>query len=179
MKQFILDRHTVPGAPSLEQVPTDKIPVYETKAAAEADIANLSDGQIIATKDEGNELPNPVDVVEKGNMHAVTSNAVAIVTGSKVGFLSGESTDIIEAFSLVGIPNDYYAKTIKQFCDTIDVYSSGVHSMSIGGPAYGYILWKHSNEYFVIDVLSYSDYANEIIRVRKVDTIYTVYRYAV
>ena len=76
MKQFILDRHTVPGTPSLEQVPTEKIPIYETKAAAEADIANLSDGQIIGTKDEGNELPNPVDVVEKGNMHAVTSNAV-------------------------------------------------------------------------------------------------------
>ena len=55
----------------------DKIPVYETKAAAEADIANLSDGQLIATKDEGNENAKPVDVVESGNMHAVTSNAVA------------------------------------------------------------------------------------------------------
>lgn len=54
-----------------------EIPLYETKAAAEADIANLSDGQIIATKDEGNELSNPVDVVQDGNMHAVTSNAVA------------------------------------------------------------------------------------------------------
>lgn len=53
-----------------------EIPLYETKAAAEADIANLSDGQIIGTKDEGNELPNPVDVVQDGNMHAVTSNAV-------------------------------------------------------------------------------------------------------
>ena len=77
MKQFILDRHTAPGAPSLEQVPTEKIPVYETKAAAEVDIANLSDGQIIATKDEGNEYAKPVDVVESGNLHAVTSNAVA------------------------------------------------------------------------------------------------------
>ena len=56
-----------------------EIPLYETKAAAEADIANLSDGQIIGTKDEGNENAKPVDVVEKGNMHAVTSNAVADV----------------------------------------------------------------------------------------------------
>ena len=48
-------------------------------ADAEADIANLSDGQLIATKDDGNEMFNPVDVVEKGNMHAVTSNAVADV----------------------------------------------------------------------------------------------------
>ena len=164
---------------TLEQIENNKIPVYETKEAAEADIANLTNGQIIATKDKGNELPNPVDVVESGNMHAVTSNAVATVAGSKVGLLSGESADIIEAFSLVGIPNDYYAKTIKMFCDTIANYDSGVHSLSIGGPAYGFILWKHSNEYFVIDILSYSDYANEIIRVRKVDTIYTVYRYSV
>lgn len=59
-----------------EPIENNKIPVYETKAAAEADIANLSDGQIIGTKDEGNENAKPVDVVEKGNMHAVTSNAV-------------------------------------------------------------------------------------------------------
>lgn len=62
---------------TIEPIENNKIPVYETKAAAEADIANLSDGQIIGTKDEGNELSNPVDVVQDGNMHAVTSNAVA------------------------------------------------------------------------------------------------------
>ena len=62
---------------TLEKIENNKIPVYETKAAAEADIANLSDGQLIATKDEGNENAKPVDVVEDGNMHAVTSNAVA------------------------------------------------------------------------------------------------------
>ena len=55
----------------------EKIPVYETKTAAETDLANLEVGQIIATKDEGNELSNPVDIVQDGNMHAVTSNAVA------------------------------------------------------------------------------------------------------
>ena len=60
-----------------EPIENNKIPVYETKAAAEADIANLSDGQIIGTKDEGNENAKPVDVVQDGNMHAVTSNAVA------------------------------------------------------------------------------------------------------
>ena len=60
-----------------------EIPLYETKEAAEADIANLSDGQIIATKDEGNENAKPVDVVESGNMHAVTSNAVASALENK------------------------------------------------------------------------------------------------
>ena len=162
---------------TLEKIENNKIPVYETKAAAEADIANLSDGQIIATKDEGNENAKPVDVVEDGNMHAVTSNAVAIATSSKVGFLLGESTDIIEAFSLVGIPEDFYSKTVKMFCDTIANYNSGIHSLSIGGPAYGFVLWKHDNQYFVIDILSYSDYVDNIIRVRRVGDIYTVYRY--
>ena len=162
---------------TLEQIENNKIPVYETKAAAEADIANLSDGQIIGTKDEGNENAKPVDVVEKGNMHAVTSNAVAVITSSKVSFTSASSTDIIEAFSGVGIPNELYAKTIKMFCDDIANYNSGIHSLSIGGPAYGFILWKHDNEHFVIEVLSYSDYVNNIIRVCKVGGAYTVYRF--
>lgn len=163
---------------TLEKIENNKIPIYETNAAAEADIANLSDGQIIGTKDEGNENAKPVDVVEKGNMHAVTSNAVEIVTSSKIGFLLGKSTDIIEAFSKVAIPNDFYAKAIKHFCDTIDNYSSGVHSLSIGGSAYGFVLWKHDNEHFVIDMLSYSDYVDNIIRVIKFNDSYTVCRYA-
>ena len=62
---------------TIEPIENNKIPVYETKTAAENDLANLKVGQIIATKDEGNELSNPVDVVQDGNMHAVTSNAVA------------------------------------------------------------------------------------------------------
>ena len=163
---------------TIEPIENNKIPVYETKAAAEADIANLSEGQIIATKDEGNENAKPVDVVESGNMHAVTSNAVANVTSSKLGFLSGNSSDIIEALSRVGIPNDYYAKTIKHFCDNIAIYNSGVNSLSIGGPEYGFILWKHSNEYFVIDVLSYSDFSDNFVRVINSNGTYDVYRYA-
>ena len=42
----------------------EKIPVYETKTAAENDLANLEVGQIIATKDEGNELSNPAEIGE-------------------------------------------------------------------------------------------------------------------
>ena len=70
----------------------EKIPVYETKTAAETDLANLEVGQIIATKDEGNELPNPVDVVESGNMHAVTSNAVADFAFDKSKIRMGDVT---------------------------------------------------------------------------------------
>ena len=75
---------------TIEPIENNKIPVYETKAAAEADIANLSEGQIIATKDEGNENAKPVDVVEYGNMHAVTSNAVAEVTSNHNGIFRGK-----------------------------------------------------------------------------------------
>src|SRR5574344_508447 len=163
---------------TLEKIENNKIPVYETKAAAESDIANLSDGQIIATKDEGNENAKPVDVVESGNLHAVTSNAVATITSSKIGFLSGQSSDIIEALSQVDIPNDYYAKTIKKFCDDIAIYNNGVNSLSVGGPAYGFLLWKHSNEYFVIDVLSYSDFSDSFVRVISANGTYNVYRYS-
>lgn len=80
---------------TIEPIENNKIPVYETKTAAENDLANLEVGQIIATKDEGNELSNPVDVVQDGNMHAVTSNAVAGYTkGVKVINLSGNTSSI-------------------------------------------------------------------------------------
>lgn len=71
----------------------EKIPVYETKTAAETDLANLEVGQIIATNDEGNELSNPVDVVQDGNMHAVTSNAVANYAFDKSKIRTGIVTD--------------------------------------------------------------------------------------
>ena len=78
---------------TIEPIENNKIPVYETKAAAEADIANLSNGQIIATKDEGNENAKPVDVVEEGNLHAVTSNAVASALQNKQTIKPATSID--------------------------------------------------------------------------------------
>ena len=82
----------------------EKIPVYETKTAAENDLANLEVGQIIATKDEGNELSNPVDVVQDGNMHAVTSNAVADYVDTKIGSIVGS---VVSIFNF----EDYYKAT--------------------------------------------------------------------
>lgn len=65
------------SAQTIEPIENNKIPVYDTITDAEADLTNLTVNQIIATKDEGSEVSSPVDVVEDGNMHAVTSNAVA------------------------------------------------------------------------------------------------------
>ena len=47
-KMFILDRSGV--NPSMVETPRNSIPVYADKASAEADLANLSVGQIVATE---------------------------------------------------------------------------------------------------------------------------------
>ena len=65
---------------TLSEIETDKIPVYDSVADAESDLANLSVGQIGTTKDTGTELSQPVDVVQSGNLHAVTSNAVFLAS---------------------------------------------------------------------------------------------------
>ena len=62
---------------TLSEIESDKIPIYDSLTDVTADLANLSVGQIVATKDTGSELSAPVDTVQSGNMHAVTSNAVA------------------------------------------------------------------------------------------------------
>ena len=44
------------GGQTLSEIETDKIPIYETEADVDADLANLSVGQIVATKDTGEEI---------------------------------------------------------------------------------------------------------------------------
>lgn len=62
---------------TLSEIESNNVPIYDSRADVEADLANLSVGQIVATKDTGDELAQPVNVVEEGNLHAVSSNAVA------------------------------------------------------------------------------------------------------
>ena len=76
MKQFIVDRETTPGTPALDPVAIPKMPVYDTEADLDADFANLAEGQMASYPSEGANLSVPVDKVESGDMHAVTSNAV-------------------------------------------------------------------------------------------------------
>ncbi len=101
---------------TIEPIENNKIPVYETKTAAENDLVNLKVGQIIATKDEGNELSNPVDIVQDGNMHAVTSNAVADFAFDKskirMGYIVGGSAtndNWIATFDTPFLDSDYIA----------------------------------------------------------------------
>lgn len=65
---------------TLSEIESDKIPVYNSVAEVDADLSNLEENQIIATEEDEaveNGTQYPVNVVEKNNMHAVTSNAVA------------------------------------------------------------------------------------------------------
>ena len=41
---------------TLSELETDKLPLYNSLADAEADLANLEEGQIVATKDTGEEI---------------------------------------------------------------------------------------------------------------------------
>ena len=49
---------------TLHEIEDEKIPVYDTKAEADADLANLAEGQIVATKDGSVEDQNLIDYVD-------------------------------------------------------------------------------------------------------------------
>lgn len=76
MKTFVTTG--VGSQQSIENIQDEKIPVYDTLSDAQSDLANLAEGQIIATRDYGTPTPviPVVDTVADGNMNAVTSNAV-------------------------------------------------------------------------------------------------------
>ena len=67
------------SAQTLNPSDESKIKIYPTEAALDADLANLEEGEIVATDEDNNPASGtqyPVDVVQDGNMNAVTSNAV-------------------------------------------------------------------------------------------------------
>lgn len=68
MQSFILDRHTDPSNPTMKVTQDDKIPVYDSLADAEADIANLEENQIGMTKDTGAEFPDLQEYIRNQNI---------------------------------------------------------------------------------------------------------------
>ena len=121
----------------------EKIPVYETKAAAETDLANLEVGQIVATKDEGNELSNPVDAVQDGNMHAVTSNAVAESVADRVSKIKNRVSGTLS-------PNYDYAEF------DLELLENNICNVYIAGNANKIYLGK-------FDVARYNDNYNVVL----------------
>ena len=131
MKQFIVDRHTTPNTPTLEQVPTEKIPVYEDMDAAAADLANLAENQIIATHDTGSELSAPVDTVQSGNMHAVSSNAVA--EALHISDFSSISGGYVYSFTCT--ETGFYYLTVHTYFSNGSFDGIKINNGSIGGCA--------------------------------------------
>ena len=104
----------------------EKMPVYETKTAAETDLANLEVGQIIATKDEGNELSNPVDVVQDGNMHAVTSNAVADALAKAFELSPIETISLTTTNQTIQYDGIIFIRLVGNNAKTLEIYINDV-----------------------------------------------------
>ncbi len=124
---------------TLSEIETDKIPVYNSVVDAEADLANLEEGRLGATKDTGDELSAPVDTVQSGNMHAVTSNAVAekvaeINAKIKSGMTSGTGTGgWINAINLGTLPAGRYQFIITPTnVNTVALNTAGTSYWAVG-----------------------------------------------
>lgn len=102
---------------TLSEIESDKMPIYDSLTDVEADLANLEEGQIVATKDTGTELSHPVDVVEEDNLHAVTSNAVAEM------FSAPLSNDFEISFSnqTANYTGILYVTIVKQNTSTVTI----------------------------------------------------------
>jgi len=74
MKQYIVDRHTTPSTPTLDEVPNEKIRVFKNEATIDAALPNLDEDEIVATEDgaeSSTRVGNPL-----GTILAIHSNAV-------------------------------------------------------------------------------------------------------
>ena len=88
--------HGTGSSQTLVEVQNTDVVVYSTKADAEADLSNLKEGQIVATKDSGDELAQPVNEVALNNLHSVTSNAVAQAFGAWQTVLTFDPNNYVE-----------------------------------------------------------------------------------
>lgn len=74
MKQFIVNRHTTPATPTLDEVPNEKIRVFKNEATIDAALSSLDENEIVATEDgaeSSTRIGNPL-----GTILAIHSNAV-------------------------------------------------------------------------------------------------------
>jgi hypothetical protein len=100
---------------TLSEIESNKIPIYNSVADVEADLANLEEGQLVATPDTGDELAQPVNVVESGNLHAVSSDAV-----HKVLFPDYASGSILTG----QIPSSGYTVPVDCWCNYLLIAST-------------------------------------------------------
>lgn len=82
MKQFIVDRHTS-TTPKMDEVPNEKIPIYDSLADVTADLANLTVGQIVVAKGTG-----LAQIITKNGQKKVIPLTTDKGTGLPVGFIA-------------------------------------------------------------------------------------------
>ena len=157
---------------TLNDSQTEKVVVYDTINDAEADLANLAEGQIIATKDEDFvDNATPVDEVTFNNMHSVTSNAVYEAIGHWEVLGTDNSTWIIRgmetqdsvylqghfqectSYSSFSLPSKYRPKHVTRFY----VYSGSQSK----------IVHVNINSNGTIDAVSGSIYGDFLVRIEK------------
>lgn len=116
---------------TLDAIQNEKVPVYSTRAAAEADLANIEEGAIVATKDTG-ATEKVVDVVQDGNMNPVTSNAVYdAIDGLKL-----KNINVVNSETALDVATRI-AHIITQYCVLSNYTYIGVATLS--GYDYGAI----------------------------------------
>lgn len=74
MKQFIVNRHTTPSTPALDEVPNEKIRVFANETAIDAALSSLDEDEIVATEDgaeSSTRIGNPL-----GSFILIYGNAV-------------------------------------------------------------------------------------------------------
>lgn len=108
---------------TLTPIINEKVPIYDTIADAESDLANLEVGQIVKTKDAGLVANlNPIDEVKQGVFLPPTSNAVA-------KSLSYSTTEQKTGGKIVinGVEKDIYRKVIDTNAFTLGtIYATNV-----------------------------------------------------
>ena len=120
----------VNGNQVLHESPTEQIPIYDDYDAAEADLANLEVGQIVATKTEsGNEVTNEV---EENSTSLITSGGVAKAmyfnpNGTPITILSNGTAISSSGTSYTPTKNGYFIGLFRVGAfSQVDVHINGV-----------------------------------------------------
>ena len=149
---------------ALQTIDGADIEVYPTLADAEADLANLEEGQFIATEQGGDGI---TDAVTDGDMRAVTSNAVADALSNALDYSESEvntgkkwidGKTIYKRVFHLAVANNFWGANITQFSfvPSVVVSLKGiVHSQSYCFPLgqwnsstnYSYITFNRNTKY--------------------------------
>lgn len=109
---------------SLSEIESNNIPVYSTEADLDTDLANLADGELALYPSEGASLSVPVDEVKSGDMHAVTSNAVAEAIYT--------SFEVVTGFNTSYVASSYVTKIVVGNICVISGWIEVINSIPLG-----------------------------------------------